>query len=237
MPPKPLAAPILSLSLSLLLLAACQTTTAPPPSQSAPVARLSLAEAEARLAPVQARMEPVAERQCRARAPGVNCDFQISIDPDRSQPPNAYQSQSPSGRPRITFTTALIADARNPDELAFVLGHEAAHHIQGHIARSQGDALSGALLAGVLAVAIGADGSGVDLAMDLGAGIGSRVYSKDYELEADQLGTVITHDAGYDPLIGVAYFTRIPDPGNRFLGTHPPNRDRIARVEATARGL
>ncbi|MGB0799102.1 MAG: peptidase M48, partial [Planktomarina sp.] len=31
---------------------------------------------------------------------------------------------------------------------------------------------------------------------------------------------------------GAAYFTRIPDPGNRFLGTHPPNGARITTVRA-----
>ena len=40
------------------------------------------------------------------------------------------------GRPVIFFTLGLIADARNSDELAFVLGHEAAHHIAGHLAAS-----------------------------------------------------------------------------------------------------
>ncbi|HAB36898.1 MAG TPA: peptidase M48, partial [Rhodobacteraceae bacterium] len=33
------------------------------------------------------------------------------------------------------------------------------------------------------------------------------------------------------------FFNRIPDPGNRFLGTHPPNSQRIATVERTAAGL
>ena len=36
--------------------------------------------------------------------------------------------------------------------------------------------------------------------------------------------------AGYDPVRGAAYFTRIPDPGNKFLGTHPPNASRIETV-------
>ncbi len=73
--------------------------------------------------------------------------------------------------------------------------------------------------------------------MEVGAVVGSRAYSKEYELEADRLGTIITHLAGYDPLAGVEYFSRIPDPGNQFLGTHPPNRQRIELVKKTANGL
>lgn len=229
--------PFVALGLSVALLTACQAVPTDPSSASAPRANLSPGAAAARLAPVQDRVEPVAEQECRRRSRGVNCDFQITIAGDTSLPPNAYQSLDRTGRPQITFTTTLIADARNADELAFVMGHEAAHHIRGHLARSQDDALSGAVLAGALAVAIGVDLANLDRAMNVGAEIGARVYSKDYELEADRLGTLITHGAGYDPLLGVAYFARIPDPGNRFLGTHPPNRQRIAEVEATARGL
>lgn len=41
----------------------------------------------------------------------------------------------------------------------------------------------------------------------------------------------------YDPLRGAEFFTRIPDPGNRFLGTHPPNAARLETVRRTAAAL
>ena len=53
---------------------------------------------------------------------------------------------------------------------------------------------------------------------------------KDFELEADALGTVITRKAGYKPVRGAEFFTQIADPGDRFLGTHPPNAKRIETV-------
>jgi len=74
-------------------------------------------------------------------------------------------------------------------------------------------------------------------AQELGAAVGARTYSKEFELEADRLGTIITKRAGYDPLRGAEFFTRIPDPGNRFLGTHPPNAQRIQTVRETAARL
>jgi hypothetical protein len=34
-------------------------------------------------------------------------------------------------------------------------------------------------------------------------------------------------------MLGAAFFDRIPDPGDRFLGTHPANADRKRMVAAT----
>jgi predicted Zn-dependent protease len=70
-------------------------------------------------------------------------------------------------------------------------------------------------------------------AEDLGAEVGARAYSKEFELEADALGTLIAFRAGFDPANGARYFERRPDPGNRFLGTHPPNAARAGIVAAT----
>ena len=137
----------------------------------------------------------------------------------------------------IGFTLALIADARNPDELAFVLGHEASHHIKGHIPKRQDQALSGGLLAGVLAQASGLSPDEVRAAQNLGAQVAAQSYSKDFELEADALGAEIALAAGYDPILGSGFFDRLPDPGNRFLGSHPPNAQRKALVVATVKRL
>jgi predicted Zn-dependent protease len=180
-----------------------------------------------------ARVEPVAEAECRRVTPRQNCDFRIVVDGRPNQPPNAYQTLDETGRPVIAFNLGLIAEARNIDELAFVMGHEAAHHIAGHIPRAQANAAAGAVVFAGLAVLTGGDASAIRSAQDIGAAVGARAYSKDFELEADALGTVITQRAGFDALRGAEFFNRIPDPGNRFLGTHPPNAERIATVRRT----
>lgn len=182
-------------------------------------------------------LEPVAESECRARTRGVNCDFNIVVDDRPGQPANAFQTLDKQGRPVVAFTLALIAEARNEDELAFVLGHETAHHISGHIGRQQQNAVAGAVIFAGLATLSGGGAEAVRSAQKLGAEVGARSYSKDFELEADALGTVITKRAGYDPLRGAEFFTRIPDPGDKFLGTHPPNASRIDVVRRTAAGL
>ena len=218
------------------------TTT--PTTTSAGQARPQVSAADEARASTAARrfvsvvrtVEPVAERQCRARAPELNCDFMIVVDDRPGQPVNAYQTLNSSGRPIIAFTLAMIGDVRNADELAFVMSHEAAHHISRHLARQRVNSTAGATIFGQLANAAGVGGAGVQLATRVGANVGARTYSKDFELEADYLGAQIAQAAGYDALNGAEYFTRIPDPGDRFLGTHPPNANRMATVRRAITG-
>ncbi|MDN3710915.1 M48 family metalloprotease [Paracoccus cavernae] len=60
--------------------------------------------------------------------------------------------------------------------------------------------------------------------------MGARYYSRDWELEADYLGAIVALNAGYDPEHGAQFFARIPDPGDRILGTHPSRAARMAQV-------
>lgn len=224
------------------LLAAC---TAPAPRQeqatpaSAVPADIPVADraAVSNFIAVSERLEPVAEAECRARAPRSNCDFRIVVDDRPNLPPNAYQTLD-RGRPIIAFTASLIGETRNQDEIAFIMAHEAAHHIEGHLALQQQNATLGAALATGLAGALArGDASALEAAQQFGAAVGARTYSKDYELEADELGTIIAARAGFNPLRGAEFFFRIPDPGDRFLGTHPPNAQRVAVVRQTAAQL
>ena len=137
----------------------------------------------------------------------------------------------------MIFTIALIASVQNADELAFVMGHESAHHIAGHLDRQRINAEAGAVIFGELASLTGGGARDVATAQELGAEIGARTYSKEFELEADELGTIITYHAGFDPMLGAAFFARIPDPGDQFLGSHPPNAARLEAVARTMRGL
>lgn len=183
------------------------------------------------------RLEPIAERECRNRSRGLNCDFLIVVDDRPNQPANAFQTVDDAGRPIIAFTLALIADARNSDEIAFVMAHEAAHHIENHLGQQRQIATLGAAVFGQLAGVTGGGDEAIRTAQELGAAVGARTYSKDFELEADRLGTIIAARAGYDPVRGADFFFRVPDPGDRFLGTHPANAERVQIVRQTAAGL
>ncbi len=230
-----------------LALAGCVAPTPYPPQSSpdpmpapivySPSAPLPPEQAARNFLTVVQRVEPVAEAYCREVGRAGNCDFRIVIDDRPGQPANAFQTLDKQGRPILAFTLALIADARNADEVAFVLGHEAAHHISGHIPKAQQSAATGAILAGVLAAASGMGDAGIEQAQQIGAGMAARGYSKEFELQADALGTEIAFHAGYDPLRGAAFFDRLPDPGDQFLGTHPANAQRKATIARVMAGL
>ncbi len=208
--------------LMLLVLSACATVDLDDP--------LYLQFAE-----VVARVEPVAEAECLQERPQGPCDFSFFIDIREDAFPNAYQALDRRGRPVVTFTRPLLKEIGNVDEIAFVMSHEAAHHILGHIQQQQFHAHEGAAWLGQLVEAEGGSSDEVANAQQLGALVGGRSYSKVFELEADALGTLIAARAGYSPTVGMAFFERIPDPGDQFLGTHPSNPDRLRVVQETIR--
>lgn len=226
--------------LAMLGLAACAAPMTPPeaPGPRPAVSAFDSPEAAARnFIAVADRVMPVATALCRERTRNVPCDFQIAVDDRLDEPPNAFQTLDAAGRPVLVFTVRLIAEVDNADEMAFVMGHEASHHIAGHIPRQQESAMTGALVAGTIASLGGGSESAVRAAQDFGAEIGSRSFSQDFELEADALGTEIAWRAGFDPLVGAEFFRRIPDPGSTFLGSHPPNARRLEVVRATVAAL
>ncbi|MCA3443481.1 MAG: M48 family metallopeptidase [Rhodobacter sp.] len=221
-------------------LAGCSLPVAPPGGGPPPVdfAEAPTPEQAARtFVYVVDRVVPVAEAICLERTRDVPCQFQIAIDERPGQAPNAFQTLDEQGNPIIAFNVPLLMDIRNPDELAFVMGHETAHHIAGHIPRQQTGMMQGALVAGALATLGGGDEAAIRTAQDMGAELGARRFSKEFELEADALGTEIAWRAGFDPLVGAQFFSRLPDPGNRFLGTHPPTGQRYEAVVQTMQTL
>ncbi|WP_170769062.1 M48 family metalloprotease [Ruegeria lacuscaerulensis] len=186
---------------------------------------------------ISQRVGEQARVECLRRANVKNCDFATLVDLDPKAPANAFQTLDKNDQPVIIFTRAMIESAQNADELAFVMGHEASHHILRHIPRQSVNARESAEIFGDLARLAGAEGAAVEEAQKLGARVGTQVYVRDFELEADELGTIITFRAGYNPLIGAKYFDRLPDPEDSFLSTHPPNAKRVEVVKQTARGL
>jgi predicted Zn-dependent protease len=223
--------------LALGLLAGCVAPSAPPAGpQDSPLSDLLPDQAARNFVAAVTAVEPVAEAFCRQRSNGARCDFQIVVDDRQDQEANAFQMIDRQGRPVLGFTLALIADARNVNEIAFVMGHEAAHHILGHIPQQERSAMNGALLGGILAAAGGGGQAAIEAAQQIGATVGARRFSKGFELEADALGAEITLAAGFDALTGAQFFTRIPDPGDQFLGSHPPNRERLETVRRVVAG-
>jgi Zn-dependent protease with chaperone function len=235
-----------------LALAGCSTTyEVPAPAETGPLvpgrpAPGGSARTSGDFGRVALRVEPVAERFCREeipQAPAGYCDFVIMLEDDPRMPPNAFQTRGRDGRPVVVVSTQLVGQMRSNDEIAFVLAHEAAHHIAEHIPRQQQSQMLGALILGGMVAAAGqAAGTPVSQdaireAMDVGAFVGGRVYSQDYELEADWLGAFITARAGYDPERGAQIFGRPALSGSGgpvILSSHPGSPQRLALVAQAA---
>jgi len=222
--------------LASVFLSACggaTMTPAPKPVTSPKTPVAYMANPEALFSTVAKRVVPLAVTACREATTNTRCDFSVFVDNRYPEVVNAYQTQDRSGKPYIVFSVGLLNTARNEDELAFVLGHELAHHLAGHLQRQATSSQLGAILAGGVAAMMGGSNQTVEAVTRIGADVGARAYSKSHELEADKLGTLLALDAGYDPFKGAQFFTRIPDPGDTFLGTHPPNTARIDMVRST----
>ena len=82
-------------------------------------------------------------------------------------------------------------------------------------------------MAGTLATLGGADAAAMQAAQDMGAQFGARRYSKDFELEADALGTEIAWRAGFDPMRGRAVL-RAASPIRATSSWAPTRRTRSA---------
>lgn len=220
----------------LIGLSACLPSPQPaaPPRATAPVP--SPEQAVLNFREVLERVEPVAEQVCREETPDQLCDFAIYVDRAPDSGVNAFHTIDDKGQPAIIFTIGLIAVAQNTDELAFVMGHEAGHHIGRHLPEVQASADLGAQILTTLARAGGLSEAAMGGVAQVGAVVASRQYGRQAELEADAIGTIIALRAGYDPLRGAAFFDRIPEPARNFLATHPPNAQRIDTVRRTVAG-
>lgn len=204
-----------------------------PPSLS----RSAAAPATKDFRTVVSYVEPMAERFCRQASTQANCDFLIRFDTRPGIPANAFQTVDGSGRPVLIMTKALFDEMLNADEVAFVVAHEAAHHIRNHLVRQRANTELAAITAGLAAAALGGTSEAITAAQRVGATTGRLSYSKAHEIEADTLGARIAYYAGYDPLKGIAYFERAQGPSGGFMSTHPANADRIKAVRDTMRDL
>jgi Zn-dependent protease with chaperone function len=202
---------------------------------AAPDAARPVSRAIADYRAVAPRIEREAETFCREENPGrppLHCDFEFRLVDDPRLGANAFQTVRRDGRPVVAMTVQLLAETSNADEIAFVLSHEAGHHIAAHIEKSQAQAMTGALVLGALATLGNASEQTVADMMDLGAALGVRAYSQSYELEADVLGAFIAARAGYAPERGAVIFTRSAlAGGGGLLSTHPPSPQRLATVQ------
>ncbi|MBQ2635632.1 MAG: M48 family metalloprotease [Methanobrevibacter sp.] len=146
---------------------------------------------------------------------------------------------------KIVMFSGILSVANTEEKVAFILGHEMAHALLDHSrtrasAQTAQNAITSAAWIGSIAmdlVGLGAIGSLTRAATNV-ASIGSQFFlmnpwGRDQELEADRLGMMIIHWAGYD-ISGIPAFWQSMSAQNSnehdFFSTHPADSKRIATM-------
>jgi predicted Zn-dependent protease len=138
---------------------------------------------------------------------------------------------------KIAFYFGILEKLQlNDDEVAMIMGHEAAHALREH-AREQmakGAVTRGALEIGAALLGLGELGR-------LGAGLGTQLLSLRFgrtdESEADLVGLELAARAGYLPRAGVTLWEKMSAASGgsappQWLSTHPKGQNRIRDIEA-----
>jgi predicted Zn-dependent protease len=158
----------------------------------------------------------------------LSWDYAVFVD----ESPNAFVL--PSGK--VGVTTGLLALVQNDDQLAAVLGHEVGHVIAQHAAERYSSTAVTSIGLQAIQGASGEYGQAVGALGGLGAQLGVLLpFSRQHELEADQLGIDYMVGAGYRASEAIALWrlmaaqrqTQTPE----FASTHPSDASRIQALE------
>ena len=146
---------------------------------------------------------------------------------------------------KIVMFSGILSVANTEEKVAFILGHEMAHALLDHSrtrasAQTAQNAITSAAWLGSIAmdlVGLGGIGSLTRAATNV-ASIGSQFFllnpwGRDQELEADRLGMMIIHWAGYDISHIPAFWQSMSAQNSNehdFFSTHPADSKRIAAM-------
>ena len=180
-----------------------------------------------RLKYIGARMVPFTS-DCNDRA----AKWQWEVNLIGSRQINAFCM--PGGK--IAFYLGILSELQlSDDEVAMIMGHEAAHALLEHAREQMGKNVvtTGALRLGAALFGLGQVG---DAAAQIGSQLLSLKFSRDDESEADALGLIMAAKAGYDPRSGVTLWQKMTAASGggappALLSTHPAGPTRIKDIE------
>ena len=185
-----------------------------------------------RLKYIGARMVPFTS-ECNSRA----AQWQWEVNLIGSREINAFCM--PGGK--IAFYFGILSELQlSDDEVAMIMGHEAAHALLEHAREQMGKntITTGALRLGAALLGWGQVG---DVAAQGAGQLASLAYSRSDESEADALGLIMAAKAGYDPRAGVTLWQKMGAAGGgappQMLSTHPSGPARIKDIESKLPGV
>ena len=194
---------------------------------------------EKRLARINKKIGPAAVNLCNKlrlkdkAGQKRRCLFDIDLGPRSDKSINAYADGD-----RIVVSRKLTQLINKDDQLAFIIAHELAHSIMGHLDDQRTNITSGvifgALLDAALTVGTGAP-SNADMTY-LGADLGHLAFSSSYEHEADYIALYIMKRAGIkiSSAQNVWRMMAAIDPDSIYISTtHPTTPERFVMMRKT----
>ena len=135
---------------------------------------------------------------------------------------------------KIAFYSGILQQLQlDDDEVASIMGHEAAHALREHARERMGksSATSIGLSLGAQLLGLGALG---DAAANMGTQLLTLKFSRDDETEADLVGMELAARAGYDPEAGVRLWQKMQQASKgappQWMSTHPSSGSRINEI-------
>lgn len=140
----------------------------------------------------------------------------------------------------VFVLTGLFKYVHNEDELASILGHETAHNLARHAGERASRNLFVKMLS-YLAFIIDPSGLLFSFFVPAEALLFSLPHSREHELEADEIGLLLSSQACYDPKAAKKVFARMKhdaDGGDmrtqthpEFVSTHPGYDTRLSKFD------
>ena len=134
--------------------------------------------------------------------------------------------------------TGTILAAESESELAGVMAHEIAHVAACHAARQMTRGNLAQIATLPLIFMGGWAGFGIQEVASMAMPVTFMKFSRNFEAEADYLGTEYLYKAGYDPTGLITFFEKIEamqkkKPGflNKTFSDHPQTPDRVEKTE------
>lgn len=191
------------------------------------LAQAQLNELKERLEAVELKLAPQVRELCDYLSGDDRGDCYFPVEIEDSPTLNAYTDGE-----KVVFYSGIIKLLDKEEELAVVLGHEYAHAMLLHINKRKTNMFIGLLVDVLLSGATGVSTEGAF------SEIGSKAYSKDFELEADYAGLYLAHRAGYDISQAANVWRKMAiETGSasakKYSSTHPSSPKRFIAQEHT----
>ena len=136
---------------------------------------------------------------------------------------------------KIAFYFGILQKLQlDDDEVASIMGHEAAHALREHARERMAKTAATRIGAGLLSSLFGLGGVG-DAMLNMGSQLLTLRFSRDDETEADLVGLDLAARAGYDPTASVTLWQKMMAASKgappEFMSTHPAGDTRIRDIQ------